>query len=100
MNSLQRWLASFAVTVAATAIAFVWLDRPIASFVHDHVLRQHQAMFAKLTHIPEPLVPLAMIAFVVHGTGRPVRPGAVRAGKPLSSSPRPAWSWPRRSRTG
>ncbi len=67
MNSLQRWLASFAVTVVATTVAFVWLDRPIARFVHDHILREHQAMFAQLTHIPEPFVPLAMIAFVVMG---------------------------------
>lgn len=67
MNSLQRWLAALAATVAVTAAAFFWLDRPIASFVHNEVLHEHQALFAKLTHIPEPLVPLAVVAFVLMG---------------------------------
>ena len=64
MNSLQRWLAGLAATTAATAVAYIWLDRPIATFVHYQILREHQAMFAKLTHIPEPLVPLAVVAFI------------------------------------
>ena len=53
MNALQRWLTALAATTVATAVAYLWLDRPIATFVHYHVLREHQAMFAKLTHIPE-----------------------------------------------
>jgi len=76
MTPLQRWLAALAATAVATVAAYLWLDRPIATFVHFQILREHQAMFAKLTHIPEPLIPLAVLAFVGMGllalAGRPL----------------------------
>ena len=76
MNSLQRWLAALAATTVATTVAFLWLDRPIATFAHYQILREHHAIFAKLTHIPEPLIPLAVVVFVAVGlwalTGRPL----------------------------
>ena len=76
MNALQRWLAGLAAVAAAAAISFVWLDRSIALLVHDGLPRPHQALFEKLTHIPDPLVPVATIAFVVLGlmalAGRPL----------------------------
>lgn len=77
MNALRRWFAGLAAVAAATAISYVWLDRPIALLVHNELPHQHQAVFEKLTHIPDPLIPAAAIAFVVLGL-------MALAGRPLS----------------
>lgn len=65
MRAIQRWMVSLAATVVAVAISYVWLDRPIALMMHREF--PHPDAFEKLTHIPDPLVPLAVIGFVVIG---------------------------------
>lgn len=45
--------------------SYQWLDRPIALFVHSETQRGHHGWWTLLTHVPNPLVPLALIAFVV-----------------------------------
>lgn len=79
MNALQRWLVGLAVTAAAAAIAYVWLDRPIALLAHHQLQPEHKALFVKLTYIPEPFVPVAVLLFIVLGllalTGRPLAKG-------------------------
>ncbi len=65
MSALQRWLLSLAVTAVAVLVSYEWLDRPLALFMHRAF--PHPQAFEKLTHIPDPLVPLAVIGFVVLG---------------------------------
>src|SRR5437660_10783555 len=74
LSRVQQWLVGLAFTAAAVTISFVWLDRPIAFFAHEH-LAQYR-LFAQLTKIPEWFARLAILAFVVLGVrilgGRPV----------------------------
>lgn len=49
----------------ATSAAYAWLDRPVARFAHTE-FAHHQA-FAQLTHIPDPLGPMAVIVFIALG---------------------------------
>lgn len=65
MNALGRWMVSFAGVVAAAAISYAWLDRPIALFFHKEMARPES--FAKLTVVPNPAVTVAMLAFIVLG---------------------------------
>jgi len=62
------WLASLLATAIIVAVSFQWFDRPIALLVHrgPHV-SDNSGLWEWLTHIPNPLIPLALIAFVVLG---------------------------------
>jgi membrane-associated phospholipid phosphatase len=81
MTALQRWLYSLLATALAVFVAYEWLDRPLAQLSHA-VLANH-AGFAELTHIQDPLIPLAAIAYVCLGlwviAGRPLSKLAVTA---------------------
>src|SRR5882672_12636424 len=78
MSGLWKWSIWLAVTSLSVVASYAWLDRPIATLVHDHL--QRFGLFAKLTYIPEVLSPLVIIAFAVI---------ALRAssGRPLSKLP-------------
>jgi membrane-associated phospholipid phosphatase len=65
MTAIHKWLASLAGTAAAVAIAYQWLDRAIALLAH-HDVAQHE-VFGELTHIPDPLLPVAIVIFVAAG---------------------------------
>lgn len=67
MRAISQWIAALAATAAAVVISFQWFDRPIASFAHAHFARPNHGLFENLTHIPDPLIPLAAIVFVVLG---------------------------------
>jgi membrane-associated phospholipid phosphatase len=74
MRALFVWLASLVATAVMVAISFQWFDRPIALLIHDNLRRPHHGFLEQLTHIPDPLIPLTVIVFVVLGlralTGR------------------------------
>jgi membrane-associated phospholipid phosphatase len=74
LGRLGHWVVALAATAVAVAIAYQWLDRPIAFFVHDN-LRQF-IIFQHLTLIPEWFKPVAVLVFAVLGirglTGRPL----------------------------
>lgn len=76
MSPLQRWLLALALTTAVVIIGFYWLDRPIAFWVHMHLGGSGGREFEPITHIPDPLVPAAVIAFFGLGlralTGQPM----------------------------
>src|SRR5882757_3609797 len=61
------WLASLLATAIIVAISFQWLDRPIALLVHSGPHEPNNGLWIWLTPIPNPLIPLALIAFVVLG---------------------------------
>jgi membrane-associated phospholipid phosphatase len=76
MRAAFVWLASLVAIAAMVTISFQWLDRPIALLIHDNLQRPHHGFLDKLTHIPDPLIPLAIIVFLVLGLralfGRPL----------------------------
>jgi membrane-associated phospholipid phosphatase len=65
LTAIQQWLLSLVVTALAVVISYLWIDRPIALFVHVHL--PHHEAFAQLTHIPEPFIPLAIVTFFALG---------------------------------
>jgi membrane-associated phospholipid phosphatase len=74
MTDLQKWLLFLALTAAGVAVSYLWLDRPIAFFVHEHV-RQF-SIFATMTQFPELIAPFAGAVLLVLGllalAGRPM----------------------------
>src|SRR5579864_9686921 len=74
MTDLQKWLLFLALTMAGVAASYLWLDRPIAFFVHEHV-RQF-SIFATMTQFPELIAPFAGAVLLVLGllvlAGRPM----------------------------
>jgi len=70
---VQQWLIALALTAVAVAVAYAWLDRPIAFFAHGEL---RQPLFAHLTKISEWFAPVAIVVFLVLGlrglTGRPL----------------------------
>lgn len=64
---LYLWCAALvaAVIVIVIAICYQWLDRPIALAMHRAVVSHDYRWWAMLTRIPNPLIPLAAIVFVV-----------------------------------
>src|SRR6187455_1506287 len=65
MSGLHKWIVSLAGTAIAAAASFQWLDRLVAVFFHQTVARPET--FARLTYAPDPMVPLAVIVFVILG---------------------------------
>jgi len=87
MTALRRWLFALLLTAVAVAVCYLWLDRPLALLVHAHSAQRET--FARLTYLPDLLIPLAAAAFVAFGlwalAGRPLSK-AVTAGALCSIS--------------
>ena len=65
MTALRRWLLALLLTAVAVAVCYLWLDRPLALLVHAHSAQRET--FARLTYLPDLLIPLAAAAFVAFG---------------------------------
>ena len=65
--SSRQWLLALALTAVAVVISFYWLDRPIALFVHNHLPYGTRKVAQPLSYIPDPLIWVAAITFVVLG---------------------------------
>jgi len=74
MRAIGAWSASLAATAVVGAGSYLWLDRPVAQMAYAY--HAYQGTFATLTYIPEPLAPLACVAFFAAGlwvlSGRPL----------------------------
>ncbi len=74
MRAAFLWLMSLIATVVLVAVCYRWLDRPIALLMHSEGRIPHHGLWTWLTRIPNPLPPLALVAFVIFGllalTGR------------------------------
>jgi len=81
MSPLQKWLAALALTALAVTLSYLWLDRPLALIAHALAPAHKHALFEPLTHIPDPLIPAAAIAFVALGL-------AALGGRTLARLPR------------
>lgn len=67
MRSIFVWVIAFLGTVIAIAIAYRWLDRPIALWVHADLGLARYGVLHQFGRFPDPLVPLAVIVLVVLG---------------------------------
>ena len=67
MISLRQWLCALALTGLAIVISFYWFDRRIALFVHNHFPHGTPKVAEPITYIPNPLIWIAAITFVVLG---------------------------------
>jgi membrane-associated phospholipid phosphatase len=67
MRALQRWLIALLLIALAVVVSYLWIDRPLALFAHGLLPVHKHRFFEPLTHIPDPLIPAAAIAFVVLG---------------------------------
>ena len=61
------WFVSLLGVAAAVTGSLLWLDRPIALFVHDLFLYPHREVAGKLSHFPNPLIPLALVLSIILG---------------------------------
>lgn len=64
MRSILQWLGSLIATAAAVAISVQWFDRPIALLAHHYFRHPRREIFDQLTHISDPLIPLAVVVLV------------------------------------
>ena len=62
MISLRNWVLSLTLVVLATVISYQWLDRPIALLFHAQALSPERVV--RLSRLPDPFVPLALVTFV------------------------------------
>lgn len=67
MRGTAIWLASLLGTSLSVVIAYFWLDRPIALWVHDHLQLGFHGTVTGISHWPDPLIPLAILALIVLG---------------------------------
>ena len=58
---LLLWLAALAATAALVALSYLWLDRPLALFVHAHLAHGHIGVLDLLARVPDPLIPAAIV---------------------------------------
>ena len=63
MRHLRAFLVGLALTAILVAISYVWIDRPVAFFVHDRFAGVR--IFVDLTRIPEILAAIAGTVFVL-----------------------------------
>ena len=70
MNLAPRiivWFKSLVGIAAAVMASFLWLDRPVALFVHDHFRYSHRGLVDELSHFPNPLILLAAVLSAILG---------------------------------
>ncbi|WP_208948509.1 phosphatase PAP2 family protein [Segnochrobactrum spirostomi] len=83
MPSERRvWVSAAALCAVLVIIAFLFLDRPISSFVHAHIGRPHPILFA-MQSVPEWLVPIATALLVVLGLKALLHPPLARIERAL-----------------
>jgi hypothetical protein len=63
LTAIQQWLLSLVVTAFAVVISYLWIDRPIALFVHVHI-PGHEA-FAQLTRITGAAITMVLSKFLM-----------------------------------
>jgi membrane-associated phospholipid phosphatase len=65
--NLRAWLVSFFAVGAVIIAAVLWLDRPIALFVHENFRYAHRTVVDELSRFPNPLVILAALLSIFFG---------------------------------
>jgi membrane-associated phospholipid phosphatase len=71
MSDLQKWIASFVLTVALVVICYLWIDRPVALLAHDaHRLNFLIELQHRMPLIMSPLGGLALLVLAVRALMR------------------------------
>jgi membrane-associated phospholipid phosphatase len=74
VHVIRNWTLGFLATAMMVAVSYIWLDRPIALFVHSRV--QGYDLLEKVRYIRDALTPIGIIALMavtLRGlTGRPL----------------------------
>jgi len=60
-RALMLWLLALAATALLVAVSYLWLDRPIAFFVHAHLRPVRLNGLDLLARVPDPLIPVAVV---------------------------------------
>ena len=81
MSRVRNWGIAFGLTVAAVVACYLFVDKPLAMFIHTRFL-QFRSFFILVTFIPEPFLVVSALIVVVIGLrrvmGRPLtKPYAV-----------------------
>ena len=67
MRAMSLWLAGLGATSLAVIVCDIWLDRPIALWVHSHLRLGFHGMVTRFSHVQDPLIPLAIVALIALG---------------------------------
>lgn len=67
MRSIFSWIVALVGVSAAVAVSYRWLDRPIALWVHGDIGNAGGSVAQQFGPYPDPLVPLAVVFFLVSG---------------------------------
>jgi membrane-associated phospholipid phosphatase len=68
MSRLVWWLAALCCTACAVLVCWAWIDRPLAFWIDAHRLGEvARSGFRPLTVLPDPLIPMGALAFLVLG---------------------------------
>jgi membrane-associated phospholipid phosphatase len=62
MRGVRNWTLGFIGTAIMVVVSYLWLDRPIALFVHARL--QGYDLFEKVTYIPDALIPIGAVALM------------------------------------
>src|SRR5262245_42345424 len=59
------WLAALMLIAAAVMVSFLWIDRPVALFAHDHFRSSNREVIDGLSKFPNPLILLAVVSSAI-----------------------------------
>ncbi len=63
---VRRWIIALCACAAAVAISYVFIDQPVAYFVHDH-LAGYRTVFDLFSRLPKVIGPLVVVCTLVLG---------------------------------
>jgi membrane-associated phospholipid phosphatase len=66
MSDLQKWIASFVLTLVLCVICYLWIDRPVALLAYDlQLLDLRYGLFFRVPVVMAPLAGLALLVLAV-----------------------------------
>ncbi len=67
-RQFQKWLLAFGLVSAAVLCCYLWIDRPVALWMHAFQNEYHSRDFLDpLTHFPDPVISAAAAAYLLIG---------------------------------
>jgi len=67
MRPIFAWSLFMLAICLGIVVAYQWLDRPIVLWVHAHIADGHRGVLHQFGRYPDPLIPVAVIAFLILG---------------------------------
>jgi PAP2 superfamily len=66
MSAITKWTGGLLICIGVVAVSYVWIDRPVAYFVHGE-LREYRAVFDLAGRLPKVLGPFVVIGTLIFG---------------------------------